>query len=253
MSINLSIKKTYNEKIVKNYVFFTNENFKIDALDKSVVRKFSNQIKKTLNSSDLKDKEFLSFNLNPSQKIILIKTKKNQSPLENEKKGAKFFNYTKSNSFYKLSFFEQNINKIRSGSKYFFDDFVLGLKLKSYVFDKYKTIKNNKTLSLELFIKKNQINFNKDKRFSSLIEGLNYTKDLVSEPGNVLHPDEYAKRLKKLSRFGLKITIYDQKKLKKMGMNALLGVGQGSIRGSYLVTMEWNGSKSKKKTCSIRW
>ena len=247
MSINLSIKKTYNEKIVKNYVFFTNENFKIDALDKSVVRKFSNQIKKTLNSSDLKDKEFLSFNLNPSQKIILIKTKKNQSPLENEKKGAKFFNYTKSNSFYKLSFFEQNINKIRSGSKYFFDDFVLGLKLKSYVFDKYKTIKNNKTLSLELFIKKNQINFNKDKRFSSLIEGLNYTKDLVSEPGNVLHPDEYAKRLKKLSRFGLKITIYDQKKLKKMGMNALLGVGQGSIRGSYLVTMEWNGSKSKKK------
>ena len=56
MSINLSIKKTYNEKIVKNYVFFTNENFKIDALDKSVVRKFSNQIKKTLNSSDLKDK-----------------------------------------------------------------------------------------------------------------------------------------------------------------------------------------------------
>ncbi len=247
MSINLSIKKSYDEKIVKNYVFFTNENFKIDALDKSVVRKFSNQIKKTLNSSDLKDKEFLSFNLNPSQKIILIKTKNNQSPLENEKKGAKFFNYTKSNSFYKLSFFEQNINKIRSGSKYFFDDFVLGLKLKSYVFDKYKTIKNNKTLSLELFIKKNQINFNKDKRFSSLIEGLNYTKDLVSEPGNVLHPDEYAKRLKKLSRFGLKITIYDQKKLKKMGMNALLGVGQGSIRGSYLVTMEWNGSKSKKK------
>ena len=247
MSINLSIKKTYNEKIVKNYVFFTNENFKIDALDKSVVGKFSNQIKKTVNSSDLKDKEFLSFNLNPSQKIILIKIKNNQSSLENEKNGAKFFNYAKLNSLNKLSFFEQNIYNIRSGSKYFFDDFVFGLKLKSYVFDKYKTKKNSKTLSLDLFIKKNQINFNKDKRFTSLIEGLNYTKDLVSEPGNVLHPDEYARRIKKLSRFGLKITIYDQKKLKKMGMNALLGVGQGSIRGSYLVTMEWNGLKLKKK------
>ena len=45
MSIKLSIKKTYNEKIVQNYVFFTNEDFKIDALDKSVVSKFSNQIK----------------------------------------------------------------------------------------------------------------------------------------------------------------------------------------------------------------
>ena len=80
-----------------------------------------------------------------------------------------------------------------------------------------------------------------------LIEGSNFTKDLVSEPGNVLHPDEYAQRLKRLSRFGLKVTVYDQKKLKKMGMNALLGVGQGSIRGSYLVTMEWKGIKSKKK------
>ena len=43
------------------------------------------------------------------------------------------------------------------------------------------------------------------------------------------------------------MTVYDQKKLKKMGMNALLGVGQGSVRGSYLVTIEWKGTKSKSK------
>ena len=245
MSIKLSIKKNYNEKTVKNYVFFTNEQFKIDSLDKSVVSKFSNQIKKTINSSDLKSKEFLSFNLNPSQKIVLIKIKKNQSSLENEKIGAEFFNFTKTNSFYKISFFEQNILQIKSNSKFFFDDFVLGIKFKSYIFDKYKTKKKNKSLELDLFIKKNQIKFNKNRRFTSLIEGSNLTKDLVSEPGNILHPDEYAQRLKRLSKFGLKISIYDQKKLKKMGMNALLGVGQGSIRGSYLVTMEWKGAKSK--------
>ena len=52
------------------------------------------------------------------------------------------------------------------------------------------------------------------------------------------------KELNKLKKFGLKINIYDEKKLKKLGMNALLGVGQGSIRGSYLVTMEWNGAKN---------
>ena len=247
MSIKLSIKKSYNEKMVKNYVFFTNEDFKIDSLDKSAVGKYSNQIRKTINSSELKNKEFLSFNLSPSQKIILIKLKKNQSSLENEKIGAKFFNYTKLNLFFSVAFFEQNIFQIKSNSKYFFDEFILGVKLKSYEFDKYKTKKSNKTLFLELFIKKNQINFNKNKRFISLIEGSNFTKDLVSEPGNILHPDEYAQRLKKLSKFGLKITVYDQKKLKKMGMNALLGVGQGSIRGSYLVTMEWKGVKSKIK------
>ena len=63
------------------------------------------------------------------------------------------------------------------------------------------------------------------------MEGVNFTRDLVSEPGNILHPDEYAKRLSKLKKIGLKVTIYDDKKLKQMGCNALLGVGQGSIRG----------------------
>ena len=62
-----------------------------------------------------------------------------------------------------------------------------------------------------------------------------------------LHPDEYARRIVKLRKFGLKVTVYDQKKLKKMGMNALLGVGQGSVRGSYLVTIEWKGTKNKSK------
>ena len=66
---------------------------------------------------------------------------------------------------------------------------------------------------------------------------------MVSEPGNILHPDEYAKRISSLRKDGLKINVYDEQKLKKLGMHVLLGVGQGSIRGSYLVTMEWNGAK----------
>ena len=84
-------------------------------------------------------------------------------------------------------------------------------------------------------------------KFKALEEGTFYARDLVSEPGNVLHPDEYAKRISSLRKDGLKINIYDEKKLKKLGMHALLGVGQGSIRGSYLVTMEWNGAKNKQK------
>ena len=67
-------------------------------------------------------------------------------------------------------------------------------------------------------------------RFKALEEGTFFARDLVSEPGNVLHPDEYAKRLSSLRKDGLKVNIYDEKKLKKLGMHALLGVGQGSIR-----------------------
>ena len=62
-----------------------------------------------------------------------------------------------------------------------------------------------------------------------------------------MHPDEYAKRLSSLKKDGLKINIYDEKKLKKLSMNALLGVGMGSVRGSYLVSMEWNGLKNNSK------
>ena len=119
--------------------------------------------------------------------------------------------------------------------------------MKSYKFEKYKNKKDNDRFEFNIITKKKLLNFNKNKRYQSLIDGSVLTKDLVSEPGNILHPDEYTKRLIQLRKYGLKITVYDKKKLKKLGMNALLGVGQGSIRGSYLVTMEWNGAKSKSK------
>ena len=117
MSIKLTLKKTFNTNKVKNFVFFTNEKFNISGLSKSPVAKFSNQISKTINSSVNKNKDFFTFNLNHSQKIFLIKIKKNQSSLANEKIGAKFYNFALSNAFFNISFFEQNIIEISSKSK----------------------------------------------------------------------------------------------------------------------------------------
>ena len=91
------------------------------------------------------------------------------------------------------------------------------------------------------------------KNLNALMEGIFLTRDLVSEPGNVLHPDEYARRLKSLTKDGLKVTVYDEKKLKKLGMNTLLGVGQGSIRGSYLVTMERRSSDAKSQLFKTKY
>ena len=110
-----------------------------------------------------------------------------------------------------------------------------------------KQKKKEKLFTINISFKTNSFKLSTNKRFFSLLNGISLTKDLVSEPGNILHPDEYAKRITQLRKFGLKITVYDKKKLKKLNMNALLGVGQGSIRGSYLVTMEWRGTKSTKK------
>ena len=70
---------------------------------------------------------------------------------------------------------------------------------------------------LNILGNKNKPSSQSQLKFKALEEGTFYARDLVSEPGNVLHPDEYAKRLKSLKKDGLKITVYDQKKLKRLG------------------------------------
>ena len=249
MSVKISTKKNISENKIKNFILFSDENFKIKGLNKTFLAKNSNLIDKLVSNNRIDGLDFLSLNLNSKQRIIIIKTSNINSSLKNEKMGAKFFDYLKKNSIFHSVCIESNIKEIAQKNQNFLDEFLHGLQLKSYEFNKYKTFKKDKrkNFEIDILIKSQLKSFNKNKRFKSLIEGTNLTKDLVSEPGNVLHPDEYAKRLIKLRKIGLKVKVYDEKTLKKLGMNALLGVGQGSIRGSYLVTLEWNGSKSKKK------
>ena len=247
MAIKINFKKNISEKLVKNYVLFSDENFKIMGLNSLPLQKHASNINKTVDNNKIKDKNFLLFDLSPNQKILLVKLKKDTSSLEIEKIGAKFYDYIKSCSIYSSTFFENNFKIINAKNKNFLVEFIHGVKLKSYIFEKYKSKKKHRDFEISISTKKNIKEFDKNKRYNSLLEGTNLTKDLVSEPGNILHPDEYAKRLSQLRKLGLKVNIFDKRKLKKLGMNALLGVGQGSIRGSYLVTMEWNGSKSKDK------
>ncbi len=68
-------------------------------------------------------------------------------------------------------------------------------------------------------------------------------RDLVNEPPNVLTPVEFADRAAKLESLGVEIEILDEKALKKIGMRALLGVGQGSEQDSRVVIMRWNGGQ----------
>jgi len=247
MSIKITLKNNTKDNQVKNYVLFCDENFKINGLNKLSLNKQSKLINDSIQSNNLKKKDIIFFNINPIQKIILIKIKKNQSSLESEKIGAKFFNFMKSNFIFSSNLFDENIKNITTTNKDFLNDFIHGIKLKSYHFKKYKSDNKKDIFEITISNKSKLKNFDKDKRYLSLIEGTNLTRDLVSEPGNILHPDEYSKRIKSLTKYGLKVVVYDEKKLKKLGMNALLGVGQGSIRGSYLVTIEWNGKKSKNK------
>ena len=237
MKINIEYKSDIKFNSENTFVLFADSELKIFGLDLLPLSKSSKLINNTIKTYKQEKQNFIQFNYNETQKIILIKIKKNQETLDVEKLGAKFYNFIKSDINKSLIFFNKNITLNKFKTSNFIEEFFHGLRLKSFVFSKYKNNKKYSKLNIKLVGKKDIAKKEKNKRFESIIEGTNFTKELVSEPGNILHPDEYAKRISQLRKIGLKVNVYDKRKLKKLGMNALLGVGQGSIRGSYLVTV----------------
>ena len=244
----MTVQVNYKNKIIANsagnYAFFTDEKLQI----KNLKNTFSNHeisfISEIIKKKSTK-KSFVSFDLSSKKRIILIPIKENLKNVEIEHLGANFYNYIHENSINDISI---NLDSLKiKPFKDYLGCFLHGLKLRSYDFNIYKSKKEKKNYIINILGKKNNSFSKNELKFKALEDGLKFTKDLVSEPGNILHPDEYAKRINFLKKYGLKINIYDEKKLKKLGMNALLGVGQGSIRGSYLVTIEWNGAKNDSK------
>ena len=243
----MSIRINYTNKIIKkstsNLILFVNDKFNVSVLKQILTKSEYSYISDLLKTSDLK-KNLLFFEVNSKKKIFLISIKNNLKNSDVENLGAEFYNrinYEKNSEYFLDS------DSINSRLGDFLGYFLHGLKLKSYEFKKYKTKKETRTISINIFGKKNKPSTNNQLKFKALEEGTFYARDLVSEPGNILHPDEYVKRINSLKKNGLKINVFDKRKLKKLGMNALLGVGMGSIRGSYLVTIEWKGTKNNSR------
>ena len=243
MTIKINYLNKLSNKTSTNVVLFTDEKFNMDNLKKHISNSEFSYISDLLKNSDLK-KDLLFFEINSKKIIFLVSIKKNLENYDIENLGAKFHSYI---NYDKINDYFINSDTINNKIENFVGYFLHGLKLKSYEFNIYKSRKEKRLISINVFGNKNKISVQNQLRFKALEEGSFLARDLVSEPGNILHPDEYAKRINILKKFGLKINIYDEKKLKKLGMNALLGVGQGSIRGSYLVTIEWNGTKNNSK------
>ncbi|AIL64588.1 Cytosol aminopeptidase [Rickettsiales bacterium Ac37b] len=121
-----------------------------------------------------------------------------------------------------------------------------GIYLRHYQFIKYKTQKVDEQLlslkSITLIVKNAQ---DVEENFSScrhVAVGVHFTRDLVSEPPNVLYPESYADRCQELTKLGVKVEVLGYKEMEKLGFGALLGVAQGSIREPKLVIIEWKGA-----------
>ena len=244
--INKNMAKSGDSSVL---VLFADEKFQLKTSGDLLAKNESSYLQKLLKLKRNSKEKIIAFNITDKTTVIIISIKKDLNSFGVENLGANFFNFLKKNSFQNVTILGESL-KSKPG-KDFIGRFIHGLKLKSYEFNIYKTKKTKNTISIKLIGKPSREYLKNKLNFKALEDGVFFTRDLVSEPGNILHPDEYAKRLLKLKKHGLKVTVYDKNKLKKIGLNALLGVGQGSIRGSYLVTIEWKGSKSKSKPLSF--
>ncbi|WP_210485913.1 leucyl aminopeptidase [Microvirga antarctica] len=127
-------------------------------------------------------------------------------------------------------------------------DLVMGARLRAYHFDRYKTKKDDKKpggpTKLTLQVADPAATKKAHKLRDGVASGVLLARDLVNEPPNVLGPKEFAARAEALSKLGVEVEILHEKAMEKLGMRALLAVGQGSSRGSRVAIMRWNGGKS---------
>lgn len=125
-------------------------------------------------------------------------------------------------------------------------EIALGVRLRAYSFDRYKTKKKDNegeavALSLTLLVADPAAAERAWASEGAVADGVILARDLVNEPPNVLDPPEFARRAEALRAVGVEVEVLDDAALSDIGMRALLGVGQGSIKESRVVVMRWNG------------
>ncbi len=130
-------------------------------------------------------------------------------------------------------------------------EFMLGMRLRDYQFDPYKTKKNEDgetegRADIVLAVDEPTAVRREAKGRDAVAAGVLIARSLVNEPANILHPEEFANRAAALKKRGVEVTVLDESAMRELGMGALLGVGQGSVRGSRTVIMRWRGVKSAK-------
>jgi leucyl aminopeptidase len=127
-------------------------------------------------------------------------------------------------------------------------ELALGMRLRAYSFDRYKTKRKEgeeKPSEVEVTIAVANVAPVRKAYVAreAVADGVDFARDLVNEPANVLFPEEFAERALTLKKLGVAVEVLDVPAMQKLGMNALLGVAQGSEHEPRFVVMRWNGGK----------
>ena len=248
MKITFEKKKTDNDHLVIVY----NRAFKNDKAQQILPEE--NQI---LRSAVVRDKKlneaietFHFRHKNDIKSLTIVKVDFSGNPDEfskTEAYGGKLFSFLERKGFSKILMMFINLSE----NKELAHSLLNGFSLKSYRFDKYKVktkkkvnIQTLKILDLNNDISKNQRDILTN---GKAVKGVFLTRDLVSEPANILFPQKFVEICNVLKKVGVSVEVFDEKKLRSLGMLALLGVAQGSVKPARVMIMRWNGSNDKKK------
>ena len=130
-------------------------------------------------------------------------------------------------------------------------DFALGMRLRAYTFDKYKKSSDDdgKSDDAPAAVTVNVAEPGPARAAwasrQAIADGVSLARDLVNEPANVLGPVDFAGRAEALASLGVEVEVLTETEMKGLGMAALLGVNQGSVRPPRTVVMRWNGARAK--------
>ncbi len=178
------------------------------------------------------------------------------SRLEYEEMGGKLFNAIKACQEKSIAIALDTVENAELQASNAAVAFAVGLRLASYTFDRYFSVK--KKDEIKNVIEKISIQTARPREASNrfdmqnhVINGVFFTRDLVSEPPNVIYPESFVERCQELSSLGVQISVLDEEEMRKLGMNALLGVGQGSSKASRLLVMQWNGDPKRGRSGTV--
>jgi len=124
----------------------------------------------------------------------------------------------------------------------------LGIRLRRYRFDKYFTkqeeSKKPSVIGVSIMSAAAAAANKLFDNLNKVADGVEFARDLVTEPGNIIYPESYVEKIRELSSLGVDVEVLDEDDMEDLGMGSLLGVGQGSACESHMVIMHWYGSKN---------
>lgn len=123
-------------------------------------------------------------------------------------------------------------------------DFAMGATLRDYAFTAHRTEADEAAAPMRVVVADPAAVAAQSQSLTAITEGVFFTRDLVNEPANVLTTSDFAARLVAMADLGLEVEVLEEKELRKLGMNLLLAVGEGSASPSKVVIMRWKGGKA---------